>query len=189
MVDYFRVRGCLCIVSNIELLDSENAIGREHATQVLGTQDVTQSVSSTQSAVPDVSATPMSAPSGAKLKCDIGYTFGYNGEGNFSIQHACASSTGPWGFKISSSVCSIVTSSVAEHGMSWTRNGSGQPRQAPHTAPCSYQFHGTYNPDKDNDHITYADQFDFDWDDGTGYIKITGDFITTGTKYVKEIAS
>lgn len=87
------------------------------------------------------SRTVVTAPSGAFLNCNQFYSFA-DSNGKYTTQHACGGSTAPWGFKIAGAVCGIVTSPVAEAGMSWTRNGVNQPRQAPHSQGCAYQFHG-----------------------------------------------
>lgn len=86
------------------------------------------------------------------------------------------------GVKIAGNLCAAATSSVAEAGMSWTRNGAGQGTQSPHNAPCDYQFHGTYNPDLDYDHIAYADTLTFRVSgNGTATLQIYGNFTTVGS--------
>lgn len=118
---------------------------------------------------------PHAAPSGALIHCNKFYSFS-DSNGTYTIQHACFSATAPWSFKISPSVCAIVTSEVAETGMSWTRNGVTQSRQAPHVEACTYLFHGTYNPAKGLDKITYSDIFSFTVTGGRGSLTIRGSF-------------
>lgn len=119
-------------------------------------------------------------PGGATIYCNRLYKFS-DGDGTYSIQHGCGATSSPWGYKISSTVCAIVASTVHEAGMSWTRNGVAQGTQAFHDVPCDYQFHGTYNPDRDYDHIAYADVFTFLVKGGHGTLQIHGDFTTVGS--------
>jgi hypothetical protein len=129
-------------------------------------------------------ATPAAIPAagptgGAFLLCNQLHTF-TDSNGTYTLQHACGGTTAPWGYKISGGLCAVAISSVAEPGMSWTRNGATQPRQAAHNVACSYQFHGTYNPDHDFDSITYSDSFTFRVDihgaTGTAHLGISGSF-------------
>lgn len=59
-----------------------------------------------------------------------------------------------------------------------------QASQAPHTEPCGYQFHGTYNPVYDYDFLTYTDNLEFrinvGGNTGTGDLKISGSFTAAG---------
>lgn len=73
----------------------------------------------------------------------------------------CGGSTAPWGFKLARKWVAAATTPVTEPGMSWWRNYSTMPKQAGHIVPASYQFHGTYNPARNNDKITYSDSFSF----------------------------
>jgi hypothetical protein len=142
---------------------------------------------STAMAGPQVSqgdlASSGSGPSGAFLYCNTFYPFSDH-DGTFTFQHNCGGTTGPWGYKISSAVCALAVSDVDETGMSWTRNGMVQGRQAPHAVSCSYQFHGTFNPDNDYDFVTYSDNFSFtievDGQTGTADLSITGSFTSAG---------
>jgi hypothetical protein len=126
---------------------------------------------------------PFTGPQGAFLYCDNAYSFS-DSDGNYTFQHACGGTTGPWGYKISSGLCAEIVSNVTESGMSWTRNGANQARQAPHVEGCTYQFHGTYSPDDDYDFITYSDtlafEIDVDGDTGTATLNITGSFTSAG---------
>jgi hypothetical protein len=61
--------------------------------------------------------------------------------------------------------------------MSWTRNGTIKPKQAPHNVSCLNQFHGTYNPGRDNDHLGYNDTFTFKVEgNGSATLNIVGNF-------------
>ncbi|WP_158702447.1 hypothetical protein [Kitasatospora sp. MMS16-BH015] len=125
----------------------------------------------------------VTGPQGAYLYCDHYYSFS-DGDGTYSFQHACGGSTGPWGFQQSGALCSIVTGSVSEAGMTWTRNGSNMSRQAPHVEGCGYTFHGTYNPDNDYDWITYNDVLTFrvnvGGQTGSATLTIQGSFTSAG---------
>lgn len=49
-----------------------------------------------------------------------GQSYGWSdANGYFTYQHGCGTTTAPWGFKISATVQSIITSLVAEAGMEW----------------------------------------------------------------------
>ncbi len=117
--------------------------------------------SATQVPMADALASaPEAAPSGAIIHCDKYYSF-VDGNGTFHIQRGCASTTAPWAFTIAPYWCSVAVSPVVEHGMSWTRNGVTQPRNSPHTQSCSYLYHGTFNPGRALDKLTYIDLYDF----------------------------
>lgn len=119
---------------------------------------------------------PLSAPSNALIHCNKSYSFS-DSNGTYTIQHACYGSTAPWGFRIKSTLCAIATSAVSETGMSWTRNGVTQPTQALHPGyPCDYTFHGTYNPARGNDRLTYSDHFTFSIPNGHADLHIYGSF-------------
>ena len=82
--------------------------------------------------------------------------------------------------------CAIATGNVAELGMSWTRNGVTMGRQASHFQLCTYMFHGTFNPDRDYDHITHSDTFQFPvrvaGKPGMATFYVTGNFTSAGCK-------
>jgi hypothetical protein len=126
---------------------------------------------------PSTTPTPAAAPSGALIHCNKYYSFP-DANGTFHIQHACGSSTAPWGYNISPALCAAVVAPVTESGMNWTRNGVAQPRQAPHVVGCTYQFHGTFNPGRDYDRITYSDHFTLP---GLGDLDIYGSFTLLGS--------
>jgi hypothetical protein len=129
-------------------------------------------------------ATPLAhGPKGAYLYCDHLYSF-KDADGDYTFQHRCGGTTGPWGYRLSTGLCSIVISDVHEHGMAWHRNGKRQGTQAQHTKYCRYQFHGNYNPDHDYDFISYSDTFTFRVDvggeTGNADLVITGSFTSAG---------
>jgi len=55
--------------------------------------------------------------------------------------------------------------------MIWTRNGNSQPQQSPHTVSKGYVFHGTFNPLKDGDVLSFTDilTFTVDVNGNTGH--------------------
>lgn len=120
-------------------------------------------------------ADPGKGPQGARLACSRPYRF-TDGTGAYTIQHRCGSATAPWGYNIGPALCGVIISLVSEDGMSWARNGRAMPRQAPHHQACTYQWHGTYNPARDNDHISYVDLFRFQIRGGRGTLQIYGNF-------------
>jgi hypothetical protein len=109
---------------------------------------------------------PDAGPTGGEfLVCNKVHSFS-DFDGTYTIQHACRGTTGPWGYKQSPGLCAITISDVYEHGMAWTRNGTRQGTQSPHTEYCGYQFHGNYNPEHDFDTIAYNDTLTFRVDVG-----------------------
>lgn len=109
-------------------------------------------------------ASPDAQPSGAYLYCNHAYSFS-DSNGTFTFQHKCGGTTGPWGYRLSAGLCSLVVSDVAEKGMTWKRNGTTEPRNAAHPAEyCGYQYHAAFNPDHDYDFINYSDTLDFEID-------------------------
>jgi hypothetical protein len=134
------------LMLTFEVGDNDPATLKAELEKALQNQQPDQPVS--------VAATPQD------ISC-LSSTRWWDDNGVYTYQHACGSSTCPWGFKISPTVQAIITSNVAETGMAWTRNGANRPRQAPHNVGKNYQFHGTYNPCQDWDTITYNDHFSF----------------------------
>jgi hypothetical protein len=135
-----------------------------------------------------VLASSAAGPDGAQLYCDNAYSFS-DPDGTFTFQHSCGGSTGPWGYQLNDGVCSLIpggiNGDVAETGMMWTRNGVTQGMQAPHPLGfCGRTFHGTFNPDQDNDNITYKDTFNFtievDGETGPADVQISGNFTSLG---------
>ena len=122
-------------------------------------------------------------PKGAFLYCNHFYRFS-DSDGSYTFQHKCGGTTGPWGYQLSTGLCSIVVTDVREHGMAWHRNGKKEPTQSPHLKFCRYQFHGTYNPDHDYDFISYSDTFTFKVDVGgevgNADLVISGSFTSAG---------
>lgn len=101
--------------------------------------------------------------------------------GTMTIQHKCKGTTTAWGYKNSIAACLLVSGSMHESGMSWSRNGVAKPRQASHDVGCGYTFHGTFNPAYDDDRITYSDTFTFKTKlGGSGKLEVKGDFIFMG---------
>jgi hypothetical protein len=101
-------------------------------------------------------------PQGEYLSCegDISRT---NTEGTFTLQYVCFTGYGtlPWSFRLSPAVQAIVVGNVNEDGLRWWRNGASQPKNAPHSEPPDYRFHGTMNPVYHNDHVQYQDFLTF----------------------------
>ena len=139
--------------------------------------------SAASASVKNAVAQKLAAPSGAYLYCNHAYSFS-DSDGNYTFQHKCGGTTGPWGYQLSTGLCSIVVSEVRETGMAWTRNGTRQGNNAAHTEGCRYQFHGTYNPDHDYDFLTYSDTFNFtvdiDGEEGAADVAIHGSFTSAG---------
>lgn len=130
---------------------------------------------------PAGASTLAAGPAGSSLLCNKTYLW-TDSNGVFSLRHGCGTQTTPWGYRLSSANCGAATSTVSEAGRSWALQGSSRPRQAPHVAACSYQFHGTFNPSPDGGHISYADTFT--WrvaNNGTATLQIHGTFTTTGS--------
>jgi hypothetical protein len=114
------------------------------------------------------------------LVCNKAHSFS-DPDGTFTIQHACGGSTGPWGYRISAGVCAFTVSDVDESGMTWMRNGVRQGMQSPHPEEyCRHQFHGTFNPERDFDIISYSDYFAFEIEvagqTGSANLEIKGSF-------------
>lgn len=126
-----------------------------------------------------------SGPSGGvNLRCNYYYRWS-DGNGTFTLQHACGGTTAPWSFKISSALQAIAASTVRESGMAWSKNGVSMPRQAPHVVAANYLFHGTYDPAPDGSHILYQDTFSFRHNVGGGgdaLVSINGDFRLTAIR-------
>jgi hypothetical protein len=155
-----------------------------------GTESVTTSNDSSaasttrivQGATPAVTAAPAAAAATAYLYCNKLYLF-TKPTNQFSIQHSCGATTSPWGISIDKGLCAVATSDAKEVGMNWTRNGTKQGRQSDHTETCTYHFHGTFNPDKNSDRLTYSDTFTFDVEgDGHATLTVYGDITTSGSK-------
>ena len=139
-------------------------------------QEVEKLLSEPQAPMVDV-ASSSSSDGFANLNCNLSYGW-LDSNGYYSLQHSCRSSTAPWGYRLSGPVQKIISGTVSESGMKWTRNGVNMGKQSPHLSrPKNYQFHGTYNPVKKNDKISYTDSFTFRHNvdsGGTGVVKING---------------
>lgn len=97
-----------------------------------------------------------------------GFSYGWSdSQGTFTLQRQCGVNKAPWGYKISPALQSIAASSVNEAGMQWWRNGTYMPQMAPHVAPASYVFHGTFTV-KMGDYLDYQDVFTFRHNMGSG---------------------
>jgi len=55
-------------------------------------------------------------PKGAFLYCNHFYRFS-DSDGSYTFQHKCRGTTGPWGYQLSTGLCSIVVTDVHEHGI------------------------------------------------------------------------
>jgi hypothetical protein len=141
-----------------------------------------------QAASPGVSSN--AGPKGQDIYCNQLYSFG-DSDGTFTLQHKCGGKTSPWGYIFTRGLCvSLGVSDVIEEGMRWYRNGTRQGNQAPHPAPgeplygCGYQYHGNFNPDYDDDSISYSDEFLFaievDGEVGHADLTIDGSFRSLG---------
>ena len=131
---------------------------------------------------PAATASPAQAgPQGARLSCNRLYTY-QDGNNTYTIQHKCGGTTAPWGIKISPSLCATAVGSVNEVGMSWTLQGTSKPRQAGHVVSCGYGFHGTYNPVRDNNTVSYADTFTWRMKNANARLQVYGTFTATGNR-------
>ncbi len=126
-------------------------------------------------------AAPATAgPQGATIYCNRVASYS-DSNGTFTIQHQCGGTTAPWGYTLSSGVCSGATTSVYEARMMWALNGTTQGTQSPHTVPCGYQLHGNFNPARDNSHIAYSDVMT--WNRGNAHlqVQIYGSFVLSSS--------
>lgn len=73
-----------------------------------------------------------------------------------------------WHFNFSPKVQAIAASWVNEDGLRWWRNGSEQPKNAPHVVPVDYTLHGTLSRVFVGDVIDYQDHITFRHNLGTG---------------------
>jgi len=112
---------------------------------------------------------------GYLIRCNHAYSF-TDGNGVFTMQHTCFSTTTNWGFRINAGICSTITSTVHETGMYWDRNGAFAGQQAPHDLGCIYQFHGTFNPTRGLDHITNLDYFTYSVGRRIDQVEVFGDW-------------
>jgi hypothetical protein len=119
---------------------------------------------------------PASDPQGATISCGRVATYS-DTDGTFTLQHQCGGTTAPWGYTLSAALCAGATTNATEAGMMWALNGATQGTQAFHIEPCGYQFHGTFNPARDNSHIAYSDVIT--WNKGNAHYQVQfyGSFI------------
>lgn len=54
-----------------------------------------------------------------------------------------------------------ITSNVSESGLVWYKAGVLQGKNAPHTVPANYFFHGTMSNVRNYETVTYGDQLSF----------------------------
>lgn len=88
---------------------------------------------------------------------------------SFDIQYSCNSPrTLAWGLKLKPAVQRIVVGNVSEGGLTWWRNLAYAGKNAPHTVPPSYLFHGTMNPVYAGNDIDYQDYLTFRHNVGSG---------------------
>jgi hypothetical protein len=123
-------------------------------------------------------------PSGTSLRCNRAYVWG-DAQGSFTLQRACGGSTAPWGWSMNPNLRPWIVGEVAEDGMRWSRNGKTMPMMSPHSYPPSAVFHGTFNPARAGDYLTYSDTFRFRHriaSGGNGIIHIYGSFTLTDTR-------
>ena len=154
----------------------ETSAGTTEETVFPPTPDGAQEPSNARSLV----TTAAAAAEPVHLKCDHGY-IDVNTTYNYSFQHKCGGTTGPWGIK-NTTICPYVIGNIWEHGMDWS-SARASKLGSSHSVECTYQLHGTYRPDHDGDVIKWADQVDFEVANGDGYTKMSGHFKTTGIKY------
>jgi len=120
-------------------------------------------------------------PSGAQLQCDRAYLWS-DTNGTFSLQRKCGTSKAPWGWRLSAALRPAVVGNLNESGLTWTRNGTAMPSMAGHVVPPDYQFHGTFNPAKAGNSISYSDYVRFRHNIGGGgnaTIHLFGSFTLT----------
>lgn len=95
------------------------------------------------------------------ISCKIGnYRFS-DTNGAFQIRNNCTYNNANWSYQISSFLRAQITSNVSESGLVWYKAGVLQGKNAPHTVPANYFFHGTMSNVRNYDMITYGDQLSF----------------------------
>lgn len=105
---------------------------------------------------------------GDKLWC-WGSIVDQDSNASFDIQYSCNSPrTLAWGLKLKPAVQRIVVGNVSEGGLTWWRNLAYAGKNAPHTVPPSYLFHGTMNPVYAGNDIDYQDYITFRHNVGSG---------------------
>lgn len=129
-------------------------------------------------AAPATSGTALRDASGyAPIKCDKTYNFS-DAKGTFTLQRGCKRSTAPWQYRLSPAMRALAGSNIVrERGMSWFRNFVPMGMMRPHIQGAAYIFHGTFNPAKKNDLVSYHDTFSFRHNvsgGGTAVVSISG---------------
>lgn len=105
-----------------------------------------------------------------RLPCQTGITM-YKDHGNVDLQYKCypTYATTQWGLRLSNSARKIIVGNVNEDGMRWWRNGTPQPKNAPHRNVSKYYvFHGSLSKMWNDDSITYQDYITFLHNVGSG---------------------
>lgn len=94
--------------------------------------------------------------------------------GKFTAQWKCGGKSVPWGYKLSKTLKSYITSStVTETGMRSRINNGKLKKASGHTVSKHYQFHGTWYAKKSNI-ISYYDFFYFNLPKAKGKLTIKG---------------
>ncbi|WP_159705625.1 hypothetical protein [Arthrobacter sp. 18067] len=95
------------------------------------------------------------------ISCKIGnYRFS-DTNGAFQIRNNCPYNNANWSYQISSLLRGKITSNVSESGLVWYKAGVRQGKNAPHTVPANYYFHGTMSNVRNYETVTYGDQLSF----------------------------
>jgi hypothetical protein len=180
------------VVVSVPASEAKSAVAAAQVRSALDKQ-LTAAVSTSS---PQVSIPPVVS---ADLYCSHAYSFALSLNlpplpvdiGTLSILHNCGATTTNWGWHFSRALCLLALEppdgkNMTEKGLAWTRNGKKQSPQSGHFEGCFYQFHGTFNPDHDNDKITFSDTYTFQLElPGRVYvvnINIYGNFVSLGCK-------
>lgn len=95
------------------------------------------------------------------ISCKIGnYRFS-DTNGAFQIRNNCPYNNANWSYQISSLLRDKITSNVSESGLVWYKAGVRHGKNAPHTVPANYHFHGTMSNVRNYETVTYGDQLSF----------------------------
>lgn len=95
------------------------------------------------------------------ISCKIGnYRFS-DTNGGFQIRNNCLYNNANWSYQISRTLAGKITSNVSESGLVWYKGGVLQGKNAPHTVPANYFFHGTMSNVRNHETVTYGDQLSF----------------------------
>ncbi|WP_309107931.1 hypothetical protein [Arthrobacter sp.] len=95
------------------------------------------------------------------ISCRIGnYRFS-DTNGAFQIRNNCPYNNANWSCQISLRLASQITGNVNESGLVWYKAGVLQGKNAPHSVPANYFFHGTMSNVKNYETVTYGNQLSF----------------------------